>query len=266
MLDILERRYLPIAVLLSLAVLALNFHATAMQGIVPYYADFARIIAAGFDPAAGVLGAPTFPMWGYGWLIFLLRSRLVILLFQQLLAAAAYVSVAHLLRRRPELGVGTARTFKILIVFSLPLFAVHSVYWPYSISASLLALSLVSLLRPSSPSTKWVIVSGILFGLMLNFRSDFILFPPVAALLFWNQGRDRKRAVLSVVWLLSIYLMLVPWGLYTRRASGQFHFTSSNSGQVLFAGLGQLPGKLAFLRRQRFAPPRNRFADCRFAR
>ena len=42
-----------------------------MQFSLHYYADLTNIIRAGFDPSAGALGTPTFPMWGYGWLMLI---------------------------------------------------------------------------------------------------------------------------------------------------------------------------------------------------
>ena len=61
-----DRYYILCMVPVSLLVLVLNYHAQGMQGVVPNYEDFKRIILAGFDPKAGIYGTPTFPMWGYG--------------------------------------------------------------------------------------------------------------------------------------------------------------------------------------------------------
>ncbi len=242
----LEKHYAAITVILSLLVLALNYDATAMQGIVPFYKDFARIIAAGFDPTAGSMKAPTFPIWGYGWIYLIFRFKLVILLFQQALAFAALRSLAREIEKCSEIPRSAVTFFKLLLIVSIPLFALHSVLWPYSIAASLLALSAAFMIRASRAANghtlrDWVI-SAAFFGSMLNFRSDFILFPPVIPILVLIVGMDRTALKRSVLWVVCVYAMLIPWAAYTRHAIGHALLTSTNSGQVLFASLGQLPG------------------------
>lgn len=241
-----EKQYAPVAACVSLIVLALNYEATAMQGIVPYYKDFARIIAAGFDPSAGTLGAPTFPIWGYGWIYLILKSKLAILLFQQGLAVASFVLLTREIERSSAALPGTVRAFKLLLIISIPLFALNSVLWPYSIAASLLGLSAAFMVRAtrhgaSRPLVSWL-VSALFFGLMLNFRSDFILFPPVVPLLVLAVRMSRATVLRSVLWVVFVYAALTPWAVYTRHAIGHAVLTSTNSGQVLFASLGQLPG------------------------
>ncbi len=243
---ILEKHYGWIAGAVSLLVLALNYHATAMQGIIPYYQDFARIIAAGFDPSAGTLGTPTFPIWGYGWVYLIFRSKLAILLVQQVLGVTAFVLLASELGRSSLLPAGTARAFKLLLIVSIPLFALNSVLWPYSFAASFLALSAVFMLRATKsdqlrPLMNWA-VSALFFGLMLNFRSDFILFPVLVPILAVIVRMKRNALVGSLVWVGCVYLMLLPWALYAKHATGHAVLTSTNSGHVLFVGLGQLPG------------------------
>lgn len=243
MLDYIEKHYAWLTAVASLLVLWLNYDATAMQGIIPYYHDFARIIAAGFDPSAGKLGAPTFPVWGYGWIYLLLRTKIVILLFQQALALAAILFLVRELALSNALPQRTVRVLKLLLPISLPLFGLNSVLWPYSIAASLLALAAAFILRANRTNSlaNWI-VSGVLLGLMLNFRSDFILFPPLLPILALLLRMKRSELLRSVAWVACVYAMLLPWGMYTRRATGHFLLTSTNSGQVLFASLGQLPG------------------------
>lgn len=246
MIRFLEKHYAPIAACVSLVVLVVNYHATAMQGIVPYYEDFARIIAAGLDPAAGKLGAPTFPIWGYGWVYLVLRSKLAILLFQQALALVAFVVLVREAEQADSVPRGTGFVFRLLLIVSIPLFALNSVLWPYSVAASLLALSAAFMVRATReraerPLRNWMI-SAVLFGLMLNFRSDFILFPPFVPLLVLIVRMNGVTLRRSLLWVACVYAMLIPWAAYTRHAIGHAVLTSTNSGQVLFASLGQLPG------------------------
>src|SRR5438046_1388875 len=66
----------------GMLVLWLNFYARGMRDLLPNYQDFKRIILAGFDPAAALRGVPTFPMWGYGWVLLVTENHLAILLAQ----------------------------------------------------------------------------------------------------------------------------------------------------------------------------------------
>jgi len=242
--DFAEKYFLALMAVLSLAVMLLNFHAGDMQGIVPYYDDFARVIRAGFRRPEGSGALPTFPMWGYGWLILLLRSKLLILFLQQALAVVAIAIFVRTVERSVILPRAGIRVLKLMLVLSLPWYALHSVFWPYSIAASLFVISLCLLVREAGEDgfVRRLILSAICFGMLLNFRSDFILFPPVcvAALLWWRwtSGIVLRRAI---VWLVLVYAMLIPWSVYTQRAAGHFLLTSTNSGQVFFLGLGLLP-------------------------
>lgn len=235
-------------------VFALNYHSTAMQGIVPYYADFRRIIAAGFDPAAGVLDAPTFPMWGYGWMLFLLRSRDAVFAVQLILAWVTMIAVVRVVRRSSSLPTSTHAIFAALLLVCLPWFSLHGVFWPYSPAASLLAISLFLLpeaLGSGSPNREsrrkghmLLGISALCFGIALNFRSDFVLFPVVCVILVALTQSRQRNVLKSFAWLAGVLVLLLPWGLYAKKATGTFVLTSSNSGQVLFAGLGQRPGNL----------------------
>lgn len=237
-----HRHYLTFMAILSLIFLGLNFGDQSMQGIVRYYSEYATIIRLGFSALPG-RSLPTFPMWGYGWLIFLFHSKLLILIGQQVLALIAVATAV----RAAELSVLTDRGAQILrigLVLSSPWYALHSVYWPYSIAASLIVISLalLALARESTRPLVLLVISGLCLGVALNFRSDFILFPPVGALVFLWAARDRSRAAWqSVVWLVMVYATLAPWAAYTRKATGHALLTSTNSGQVFFVGLGVLP-------------------------
>lgn len=223
----------------------LNWEATAMSGLIPYYEEFARIIASGFSPGASPSGFPTFPMWGYGWLILLLRSKLAILVFQQALAMLAVWGVFREIERGRLLSTDAQTALRFLILASPAWFALHAVLWPNSIAASLLPLSLVLIVTRARDDSglKFVVLSGILFGVLLNFRSDFLLLPFGVALVV--SFFDRFRAVTARrlgVWLVSVYVMLIPWATYTRQATGHLLLSSTNGGHVFFIGLGNLPG------------------------
>ena len=97
LIDLFDKNYVLLVVLVAAFVMKLNWHAQGMQGIIPNYLDFKRIILSGFDPSAGKYGTPTFPMWGYGWLFVITENKLLILLFQNVLAIfAAWFFIKYL--------------------------------------------------------------------------------------------------------------------------------------------------------------------------
>lgn len=241
-----DRYYILCMVPVSLLVLVLNYHAQGMQGLVPNYEDFKRIILAGFDPKAGIHGTPTFPMWGYGWLLLVTENKAALLVLQNALALlAVWIFLRHLERSR-AVAASTIVLLKILLVVSVPWYVFHSLRWPYSIAISLFLVSCVLFVDACSsgePRTTRLVLSGVLFGLVLNFRSDFMWMPWMfVAITLAARGWNRRILAKGAVWLAAVYLLLVPWALYTKRTTGHYLLTSTNAGHVLFIGLGNLPG------------------------
>lgn len=241
-----DRYYILCMVPVSLLVLVLNYHAQGMQGVVPNYEDFKRIILAGFDPKAGIYGTPTFPMWGYGWLLLLTESKTALLLLQHALALGAAWTVIRLLEKQACVPARAVMLLKGLLVGSLPWYAFHSLRWPYSVAISLFLVSCVLLVEAMSAEggrPARVATSGLLFGLALNFRSDYLWMPILFGAIVAAWGGWRVRVLKHVaLWLAAAYLLLVPWALYAKRATGHYLLASTNAGHVLFIGLGNLPG------------------------
>jgi len=231
---------------MAASVMKFNWHAMGMQGIIPHYVDFKRIILSGFDPSVGSTGTPTFPMWGYGWLFLITENKFLILIFQNTLAIFAAWLFIRYLEQNNILKSKIIRILKLLLVVSLPWYAFNSLMWPYSVATSLFLISFILLIDYFSSENQKItklILSGALFGVMLNFRSDYYLMPIGLAIIIVLFRRFDFLAIKNVsVWLLSIYFLLLPWSLYTHRATGHYLLTSTNSGHVFFIGLGNLPG------------------------
>jgi hypothetical protein len=221
-----------------------------MLVVYAYYMDFKNIILSGFDPKASIIGAPTFPMWGYAWLLILTENKIVLIALQFSLAIfSVYYGIKILLRNsifnRMEIII-----FKVVLIIGIPWFAFHSIRWPYSISVSLITISVFTIVEAFFFSryvgTRFylrVVFSALLFGLALNFRSDYYLLPVlffITILLF--KKINTGSVIPAFIWVITIYLTLIPWALYTKKASGHFMFTSTNSGHVFYIGLGNLPG------------------------
>jgi hypothetical protein len=174
------RHYIPLMALMALMVLFLNFHGQGMSGILPHYRDFKTIILSGFDATAVPGATPTFPMWGYGWIFLLTESKIVILIFQNILSIFSIWFCFRLIEENKYLPSDVMTLAKLMMVIAVPWYAFHSLLWPYSISNSLIILALVLFVKAISSEQKALyplLISGLLFGLALNFRSDYYLFP-----------------------------------------------------------------------------------------
>jgi hypothetical protein len=183
----------------------------------------------------------TYPLWGYPLLLSWLSSPEITSIVLQLILATitilfVYSTAAPYLRFHVPLA--------ILSVVAIPWYALASVKLADIYSASFGVMA-ICLLARAVKTQEWgsSIASGFLFGLSLNFRSDFfaglfliviltaILSPRIAI-------SNCKR--LSIVLGLAI-LMLVPWGAFRIYHGKSFGFTSTNAGMVLYNSLG-FPG------------------------
>jgi hypothetical protein len=238
--------WLPVAALVPFFVY-LNADASNMQLLYGSYICFRRVILRGLDPGANPCQSPTFPMWGYGWLLVITRTKAALLVFQGLAGLAAAWFFLRVLSREGLLGGWALRVSKLLLLVCIPWYAFHALRWPYSEASTLVVLSVTVLclvLGRKAPSFGLTALSGILLGLALNFRSDYILLPLVVALavIFTCRGSRRLQLQRLGVWLAAVVVALVPWMVYSARATGHVLLTSTNAGHVLYISLGQLPG------------------------
>lgn len=240
------RHYIYLMTLTALWVLFLNFHGQGMSGILDNYLDFKQIVLSGFDATAVPGATPTFPMWGYGWVFFLTENKMVILIVQNILSIFSVWFCFRLIEENRYLPSEVITLAKSLMVVAVPWYAYHSLLWPYSISNSLIILALVLFVKAVSSEQKTLspfIISGLFFGLALNFRSGYYLFPIGLVLIIGITTEFNKHLIRkSALWLCLIYLALIPWGLYAKKVTGHFLITSTNAGATLFIGLGNLPG------------------------
>jgi len=234
-----------VTLLVSLCVLYLNYWQESMNGVMPHYEDFRRIIAAGLNPAVAKLGHPTFPMWGYGFILTVTRERFPIIFVQTIVAVSVTVLSLRSLYRNRLISAQCYRFATAVMSVSLPWFAFHSMLTPYSfaISAFMASITLLlsSLVSPKHSLVK-AVISGLLFGICLNFRSDFIFLPLVLCLLLsWAARFQRPALQRLTIFTLTLYATLLPWAQYSHRATGHYLLTSTNSGHVMFISLGNLP-------------------------
>lgn len=241
--------YLVFLIVLSVLLAPLNYHGKAMTGMLPYYLDQKRVVLGGFEPAVSQLHVPTFPMWGYGWMFMITQSKPVLIVIQEALAISAYWYFFRTAQKHELFPAPVLDTSKVLLVFALPLYAFHAILWPYSVGFSLLLFSftllLIGLADYGRPVLKTIVVSGVIFGVMLNFRSDYCMLPIALAGAILVLHRTRAHVLRAVlVWAVSTYALLVPWILFTKHVSGRALLTSSNGGMAIYLGLGDLPGNV----------------------
>ena len=211
-----------------------------------YAKSFANLIK--LNPIEEANDITTFPIWGYGIIHWLFNSsKFSILIFQQGLNFITICLIDKVLRRKVQ---KTLFIWRILVFFGFPYFLFHTQIWPKSISSSLLILAVLQLLYYFDNRKKsHLIFSGLFFGLLCNFRSDYIyliLSMPIF-LIFWEIIEKKKSTLFSLsILILPIITLtfLIPWGLYTKSKTDHYLLTSTNSGHTLFIGLGQLPNNI----------------------
>ncbi len=83
---------------------------------------------------------------------------------------------------------------------------------------------------------KYMIFSGIVLGIILNFRTEYLLMPLVFLVFISFPQMKGKRKVLFqttiISWLIAIILLL-PWAFRAKSISGNLQFTATNSGAVM---------------------------------
>ena len=226
----------------------LNFENETMSGIVRYYQDFAAFFQSGFSLSMPFkTGSETFPMWGYGFIFLVTQNKLLIVVFQQLLSLYTIYFVDKSLREIKAFSDNTYLIFRIFALLGISWHILHTSLWPYSVSACSFTLSIFFVLRYFYFKTpKYIYYSGILLGITLNFRSDYVYFAFAFAFLlgiiWWFSKQITPKMI--ALWLALVFLLLMPWGIYTHYKTGHFLLSSTNAGHVLFISLGQLPNNI----------------------
>jgi hypothetical protein len=241
-------------VVMSAAIGVLNFYARHEFHTIEKHLVFRERILHGFavtDVMPSYPIPPTFPMWGYGWVLLLTTNKAVLIALQMAVAVAA---AWYLLRVIDDAGLLSAPArliVRLFVVCCTPWWAYHSIDWSQSLATSCLILSVALLIRAlhsESPPARLVALSAICLGLNLNFASDLYLLPiPMALAYWWCAGSSRAAAAQALGWLLCVVLTLVPWMIYSWRATGTPLVKSTNQGHALLGGLGQDPaGRFGF--------------------
>tara|TARA_B110000027_G_scaffold133287_1_gene161386 strand:+ start:504 stop:1982 length:1479 start_codon:yes stop_codon:yes gene_type:complete len=211
------------------------------------YSDYFRGLLTG-ERVLAYNDLSTFPMWGYGLVRLLLKSKFNILIFQQLLNFITFIEVDRFLIKVEK--IKNINFSRCLMLISLPLFFFHTQMWPKSISSSILILSILQLFYYlKNKKISKLVYTGILLGLLSNLRSDYLFFIFILPffLLFYEfyQNRGLKLNSFKVfIMPVIVLIFLVPWSNYTFSKTNHYLLNSTNTGHVLFIGLGQLPNNI----------------------
>ncbi len=222
----------------------LNFDNKIMGGILPLYESFADL----FRAKLGLIqnnsnNITTFPMWGYGFVFLITKNKLLIFIFQQILSIYTIFFTEKTLIQG-KYNSKTVGYFRFFILIGLSWHIFQSVLWPYSIAANLMVIALMLLYRFFlTKKALTIIMSALLIGITLNFRSDYFYFIIgfTLILLFFDFIKKERHFLFILLWFSIVMLAIVPWGIYSYQKTGHFSTTSTNGGHVLFVGLGQLP-------------------------
>lgn len=241
---LLDRYYYVGMLLTTVIVLYFNYYAQTMSGLLLSYRAFGQVIYGGFNPSVTTYYPLTFPIWGYGFLMAITTNHTILLMMQLGLAFLSVWVFINILQKYSLLSNQALRMFKILIIIAVPWYSFHTVKWPYSVASSFFILSLSYLYKGIKEKDwlRYIILSSFFFGLLLNFRSDYILMPiGFCFIIFLLQKHSFILIKKITLWFLCIYICLMPWAIWTKKVCGHYLLTSTNGGHVLMNGLGQYP-------------------------
>lgn len=233
-----------LSALLGVVVFWGNHHHLFNQGNSTYQRSLmlAQHLASGLgytlDQPSGV--PAFFPMWGYPLMlvpgVLAGQPQLWITAVQFLLSLMALRSFYRAFGLAPRMWH---------IPLLLPLFALGSVKWADAFTLPLTLLLFERLTRfLSQGGMKAGAGSAVVFGLLVNFRSEFLLLPfALASVALARQlgGHRARWLLLSGGLLAGGVLFLTPWAIRSHALLGCWRLASTNGGGVLYVTLGQLP-------------------------
>jgi hypothetical protein len=180
----------------------------------------------------------SYPMWGYSILLSLVKlfgSYNYIIGFQLVLCYFSILSFYRLFQLNYK---------NIHLVLLLPIISLSTVKWNDAIVGSLLIFYIEYLCKAyKSGVVKNFIISGLLLGIILNFRSEYLLLIPIqiVSVLVFKSVRSNVSFIKHCVIYLTTFLILLPWALRNKSEFDELKFTSSNGAAVMYISLGQLP-------------------------
>jgi hypothetical protein len=208
-----------------------------------YYKGISAVIANGFQYDLAYGKNPTFPTWGYSWLLLISDNKKIIILLQSMLMYFCVVYFDNVVRSSKLLSEQGLAAFRWLIFFSSSAISVAATPTPYGLMIGLL-LVICGILMRAEKKSGWILrysLAGVVLGVLLNFRSDYIYLPVFIFVFLFSRLGVFAAAKRSFVFSCSTLILLIPYGMYNYKYDGSYSLTSSNGGHVFYIGLGKLP-------------------------
>ncbi|MFI5262912.1 MAG: hypothetical protein ACHQM6_00195 [Candidatus Kapaibacterium sp.] len=130
------------------------------------------------------------------------------------------------------------------ILLFTPFIALLSVRWPDAIVGTLLIVTAYYINRSFETSSKKdALLGGLLLGIILNFRSEYLGLLVFLMIIAIGSLLVRKKELFYLLTLIVIpaSLILLPWAYYSYSLDKHIRLTATNGGGVLYISLGQLP-------------------------
>ncbi len=194
---------------------------------------------------------PGYPMWGYSLLAGILRQNIIFFQAALLIAVFAfwYRSLGVLTTSTSPHGrlVGIMVHPIVVAMILVPFISLSISYYSNSVTYMLAfcATWMLYLAVEGRRGIGYYAAGGLLTGLAFNFRSEILLlgFLETSALFAFGfmKGYGRYYSKRAATFAITLLLMTLPWALYTGLTVRQPLFSSTNSGGVMYLGLGILP-------------------------
>jgi hypothetical protein len=234
-----KKFYTALAVFTALIFVA-NWHHTNQQGIFDNeYTPLAKHLLSGDGYVIHSGSKILYPIWGYSFLTmfgeFIGSSIFFLALVQAILCIVGIYFFYKLFNLEKK--------YWHILLFS-PFIALMSVRWPDAIVAVLLIIAAYYLkICLETQSRKYAIITGLLLGILLNFRSEYLGLLLVLAVIAIVSLFFKKKYFFSNLTLIAFFalLLLLPWAFYSYSIDKHFRLTATNGGGVLYISLGQLP-------------------------
>lgn len=179
-----------------------------------------------------------YPMWGYVFLqlpgVALGIPEVWTLAFQFIFAITGIVVFYKLFDLQEKI---------VHIPLFLPYFALSSIKTADGIVATLIIFYLFQLkLYEKNKKTKYLIYAGLIIAAIVNLRTEYIYLPLFQLAIYLIFKKDKIFTLKNHIAIVIIMLFsLIPWAARSAIVTGEWRFTSSNGGAVVYISLGQLP-------------------------
>lgn len=126
----------------------------------------------------------------------------------------------------------------------LPFYAIMSTKTPDTTAAALFIPAIYYAKEfLAKNKVSYAVYSGFFFGIILNFRSEYLLFPIFLFFfsLVFHRSEIKNILKFSIISLIISLILILPWGIRNYSATGKFSLSATNGGTVAYISLGQLP-------------------------